>query len=206
MARQANLALATQLRFSPPTRDLHGNLFGFCQGPVSGRLLIQLSEKGLVVPFGVSAWENQRSTMTLCVPADATDLREFLAAMDEKVKTWAWENRQQIWHDPPATKELLDSHHKPLLRKAKESSFKDTLQLRVSADAQYWNTDKTKGDAFSVVKGGPVIALASASRLWTTSQASRCYDFGLTLTMHHTLVLPAPAQDPAALFSSVSFE
>ena len=198
MAQLATPALAAELQFSPPTRDQHGNMFGFCQGRVNGRVLMQLSDKGLVVPFGVSAWDGQRSTMTLCVPADAAQLREFLEAMDEKAKRWAWENRQQLWRNPPASKDILDAFHKPLIRPAKDASFEDTLQLKIGTDAKYWNRDKTQADVSSVAKGCLVVPLVSASRLWTT----QAHEFGITMTMHHALVLEAPTQDPAKLFAS----
>ena len=201
MAHQASKDLATEFQFSPPTRDQHGNMFGFCQGRANGRTLIQLNDKGLIVPFGVSSWEGQRLTLTVCVPSTATQLREFLGAMDEKVKQWAWENRQQLWRNPPASKEILDSFHKPLIRPAKEAALTDTLQLKIGMEAKYWNRDKTEGDSSCVVKGCLAVPLVSATRLWTMNG----HEFGLSLTLHHTIVLEAPTEDPMKLFSHVAF-
>ena len=202
MAQQATQALAEQSTVSVPQRDQKNQTwFSFIQGPVPGRVAVNLGNKALITPFGLATY-GKRHTLTLLVPPEMTDLRGYLDTLDRKVKEYAWEHRATLFKTPPATPDILAACHKPLLRAGKEG-FSDTISLKVGDEASFYLLpDRTKTDSSVVSKGCQCACIVSPGRVWCMASQ----EFGLSLRLQYCLVGAPKKEDPTALFAEVAFD
>ena len=200
--KAATQLLTEELQFTDVMRDQHNSAFSFVRERGNGsRVLIRLANAPLICPFGLSQWQEQeRKTINLAIPAEATDLRQFLAAMDAKVKAWVWENRASMFKTPPSSMEILESFHKPLMRPGKRD-YSDTLQVKVSANTKFFAKDKSQTDASAVDKGCQMVAVVSPTRIW----AMAGNEFGLGLELRFAMVDQRPAETPEDLFGADAF-
>ena len=199
----AHLALAEELQMTEVMRDQKNSPFSFVRTMGSGsRPLIRLCEQALVCPFGFTQWQDQeRRTINLSIPFEATNLRQFLAALDAKVKAHVWENRTQLFKTPPSSMEILESFHKSLLRPGKQD-YADTLQLKVTAHTKFFNPDKGEADSTVVTKGCKMIAVVSPTRVWTMPS----HEYGLGLELQFAMVAPQCNKTPDDLFGTAALE
>ena len=200
----ATLALSEELQMTEVMRDHKNNPFSFVRTRVSGaRPLIRLCEQALMCPFGLSQWQEQeRKTINLNVPSDAVNLKQFLAALDAKVKAHVWEHRAQLFKTPPSSMEILESFHKSLLRPGKQD-YPDTLQLKVTQHTKFFNPDKSEADSAVATKGCKMIAVISPTRIWTIPTSN---EFGVGLELRFAMVAPRCSETPEDIFGDVPLE
>ena len=199
----ATLALTEELQMTEVMRDQKNNPFSFVRARVSGaRPLIRLCEQALVCPFGLSQWQEQeRKTINMNVPSDAAHLRQFLAALDAKVKAHVWENRAQLFKTPPISMEVLESFHKSLLRPGKQD-YPDSIQVKVTQYTKFFNPDKSEADGAVATKGCKVIAVVSPGRVW----AMPSNEFGVGLELRFAMVSPQSTKTPEDIFGDLPLE
>jgi hypothetical protein len=155
---------------------------------------------GLVCDFGLSSWaETERKTLNLNVPQASADIRAFCNALDEKVKAYVWENRNELFKNPAASKDICDGQYKPLLKHSSKEGFDDMLAAKMRSDAAVFSVrdgNITKEETWDCIdRGCRCVAIVAPARVWFMSGM-----FGVSLDVHNVLVKPTADASPEALF------